>query len=179
MTRARPVRRERGFMKARSCVLAIVLLAGAVVQAQNVNTVRSEVKTEVDKKIDFKAFKTYSWEKGQISADPVSHKMVVAAVEAELSTLGLTRQDAKGDVLVRYHAVGRTDVDLKNAKKDGTGPTSEVGKVAVELLGGTSFKRVWMATTEERLSRDPSARDTDIRRAIARLFTAYPGRKPA
>ena len=159
-------------------MLAIVL-AGAVVQAQNVNTLRTEVKTDVDKKIDFKAFKTYAWEKGQISADPVSHKIVVAAVDAELAALGLTRQDAKGDVLVRYHAVGRTDVDLKNAKKDGTGPTSDVGKVAVELLGGTSFKQVWMATTEERLSKDPAARDTDIRRAITRLFTAYPGRKPS
>ena len=166
-------------MKAHSCVLAIIL-AGAVVQAQNVNTLRTEVKTTVDKKIDFKAFKTYAWEKGQESADPVSHKSVVAAVDAEMAALGLTRQDGgKGDVLVRYHAVGRTDVDLKNKIKDGTGPTSDVGKVQVELLGGTSFKQVWQATTEERLSKDPAARDADIRRAIARLFTAYPGRKPA
>jgi hypothetical protein len=165
-------------MKVRSCVLAIIL-ASAVVHAQNVNTLHTEVKTTVDKKIDFKAFKTYSWEKGQESADPVSHKSVVAAVDAEMGALGLTKQDANGDVLVRYHAVGRTDVDLKNNKRDGTGPTSEVGKVQVELLGGKSFKQVWQATTEERLSRDPAARDTDIRRAITRLFTAYPGRKPA
>ena len=66
-----------------------------------------------------------------------------------MAALGLTRQDGgKGDVLVRYHAVGRTDVDLKNKIKDGTGPTSDVGKVQVELLGGTSFKQVWQATTE-------------------------------
>jgi len=166
-------------MKARSCALAIVVLAGAVVHAQNVNTLHTEVKTTVDKKIDFKALKTYAWEKGQESADPVAHKSVVAAVEAEMTALGLTRQDGQGDVLVRYHAVGRTDVDLKNKVKDGTGPTSDVGRVQVELLGGKTFKRVWQATTEERLSRDPGERDADIRRAIARLFTAYPGRKPA
>ena len=178
MTRARRVRMERDFMKAHSCVLAIIL-AGAVVQAQNVNTLHTEVKTTVDKKFDFKALKTYSWEKGQESADPVSHKSVVAAVDAEMAALGLTRQDGKSDVRVRYHAVGRTDVDLKNKIKDGTGPTSEVGKLQVELLGGTSFKRIWQATTEERLSQDPAVRDTDIRRAVARLFTAYPGKKPA
>jgi hypothetical protein len=178
MIRARTVRTERVFMKALSCVLAVIV-AGAVVQAQNVNTLHTEVKTTVDKKIDFKSFKTYSWEKGQVSADPAAHKSVVAAVEAELAALGLTRLDAKGDVLVRYHAVARTDVDLKSKKNDGARPTSDVGKVQVELLGGKSFKRVWQATTEERLSRDPAARDTDIRRAIARLFTAYPGRKPA
>ena len=165
-------------MKALSCVLAIVL-AGAVVQAQNVNTLHTEVKTDVDKKIDFKSFKTYSWERGRYRPESVAHKSVVASVEAELAKLGLTRQDGTGDVLVRYHAVGRTDVDLKNQKKDGTGPTSDVGKVQVELLGGKTYKRVWQATTEERLSRDPAARDQDIRRAIARLFTAYPGRKPA
>jgi hypothetical protein len=165
-------------MKDQSCVLAIIL-AGAVVQAQNVNTLHTEVKTTVDKKVDFKSLKTYSWEKGQESADPASHKSVVAAVDAEMGALGLTKQDDKGDVLIRYHAVGRTDVDLKNKIKDGTGPTSDVGKVQVELLAGSSFKQIWQATTEERLSRDPSERDADIRRAIARLFTAYPGRKPA
>ena len=165
-------------MKALSCVLAIVL-AGAVVQAQNVNTLHTEVKTDVDKKIDFKSSRPTRGKRGRSRPIPSLTRSVVAAVDAEMAKLGLTRQDGTGDVLVRYHAVGRTDVDLKNQKKDGTGPTSDVGKVQVELLGGKTYKRVWQATTEERLSRDPAARDQDIRRAIARLFTAYPGRKPA
>jgi hypothetical protein len=165
-------------MNIRSCLLTIIL-AGAVVHAQNVKTVHTEVKTTVDKKVDFKAFKTYSWEKGQESADPASHKMVVTALDAEMAARGLTKQESKGDVLVRYHAVARTEVDLKNQKKDGTGPTYEVGKVMVELLGGQSYKRVWQATTEEQLSKEPAAREQDIRRAIGRLFQAYPGRSPA
>ena len=163
-------------MKIRSCALAI-MLAGTYVHAQTVNTLHTEVKTTVDKKIDFKSFKWYSWEKGQESADPDAHKSVVAAVDAQLTALGLTRQESMGDVLVRYHSVGRTDVDLKNQKKDGSGPTYDVGKVMVELVGGQSSKQVWQATTEERLSKDPSERDRDIGRAIARLFEAYPGRK--
>ena len=155
----------------RSCALAI-LLSAAVVHAQNV-----KVQTTADKKIDFSALKTYSWEKGQESFDPASHKAVVASVDAELAKLGLVKQADKGDVLVRYHSVGRTSVDLKNQKKGESAPTYDVGKVMVELLGGQTFKRVWQATTEERLSKDPSARESEIQRAVARLFEVYPGRK--
>ena len=160
-------------MTIRSCLLAI-LLSSTVVHAQNVNTA---VQTTADKKFDFSAVKTYSWEKGQESFDPVSHKAIVAAVDAELAALGLVKQASKGDVSVRYHSVGRTGVDLKNQKKGESAPTYEVGKVVVDLLAGQSFKRVWQATTEERLSKDTPAREAEIQRAIARIFGSYPGRK--
>jgi hypothetical protein len=160
-------------MTTRSCLLAI-LLSSAVVHAQNVNTA---VQTNADKKFDFSVLKTYSWEKGHESFDPVSHKAIVAAVDAELAALGLVKQAGKGDVAVRYHSVARTGVDLKSQKKGESAPTYDVGKVAVELLAGQSFKRVWQATTEERLSKDASAREVEIQRAIARIFASYPGRK--
>jgi len=160
-------------MTTRCCLLAI-LLSAVVVHAQNVNTA---VQTTVDKQIDFSALKTYAWEKGQESFDPTSHKAIVAAIDTELAKLGLAKQADKGDVLVRYHSVGRTGVDLKNQKKGESAPLYDVGKVAVELLGGQTFKRVWQATTEERLSKDPSAREVEIQRAIARVFGVYPGRK--
>ena len=160
-------------MTTRSCVLAI-LLSASVAHAQNVNTA---VQTTADKKVDFSALKTYAWDKGQNSFDPDIHKAIVAAVDAELASLGLVKQADKGDVLVNYHSVGRTGVDLKNQKKGESAPTYDVGKVMVEMLGGQSLKRVWQATTEERLSKDASAREPEIQRAIARLFGSYPGRK--
>lgn len=162
-------------MITRCCLLAILISLSAVaVHAQNVNTA---VQTTVDKQVNFSTLKTYAWEKGQESFDPAAHKAIVAAVDAELAAVGLTKQAAKGDVLVRYHSIARTGVDLKNQKKGESAPLYDVGKVVVELLGGESFKRVWQATTEERLSRDPAAREQEIQRAIARLFAVYPGRK--
>jgi hypothetical protein len=164
-------RQREGSMKVARCVFAIVL-ASVVVQAQDVD---NKVTSTVDKKVDFKNFKTFSWEKGQESHDRTSHKMVVDAVDTELAARGLTRQDSQGDVLVRYHAVGRTHVDLKS-DNDGTAPTYDVGRVVVELLGAKPFKQVWQASTYERLSKEPVAREQDVRRAISRLFTAYPKR---
>src|SRR4029078_4060221 len=72
------------------------------------------VKVSVDKKMDFAALKTYSWTQGQPSADKAIDARVTAAVDRELSAMGMSKAaSAPGDVLVTYYSLSRTDVNHK------------------------------------------------------------------
>ena len=59
--------------------------------------------------------KTYAWTPSQPSPDKTIDAQIMAAVDRELSALGLTKMTAgKSDLLATYASVRRTDVDLKS-----------------------------------------------------------------
>jgi Domain of unknown function (DUF4136) len=72
----------------RSILLAIALLAGGVTA-----TMAQDVRYDYDKDKDFSKFKSYKWVsiKGADQPDELTGKRIMAAVDAELATKGLTK----------------------------------------------------------------------------------------
>lgn len=83
-------------MKLLMAAVAFGLLLPAPVLAQ-------KVSFDYDKTADFTKYKTYSMKDGTKVGDPLIDKRIVDAIEATLKTKGLTRSDAKPDVMVVYH----------------------------------------------------------------------------
>src|SRR5262245_26283395 len=138
-----------------------------------------KVESTSAKGTNFSAFRTYTWDKGHEAYDPAAHKLIVAAIDKEMSALGFTRAESKADVMIRYHSVVSTFVDFKSLAKapvkaaDGSDKTSQLGTLVVEMVD-PAHKQLWAARTREFVER--STLEQNIGPVVARLFQTYPGR---
>ena len=144
-----------------------------------------KVNSTYDKTANFTALKTYGIVAGQPAFDPAVHKTIVAAIEAEMASLGLKKVDgATGDVTVRYLAVRSTSVDLEKVEqieKQGgneAGADYTVGRLVIVMDDAKSKRRLWAADGMERLNPAAADRDQTVKTVVTRLFETYPTRKP-
>jgi hypothetical protein len=136
-------------------------------------------KAETEKGVDYAKFKTYSWTTGQPSPDKTIEGQIVAAVDREFASLGMTKATSgSGDVQVAYYSVTRTDVNLK-AKPDAKGlqPEISVGTLMVALLEPASRKRLLRLRVDKPINGvERSQAEVVINEAVTELFQQYPTR---
>lgn len=71
---------------------------------------------DVDKTFDFKTFKTFGWAEGQIAPKATTSGLLINAIESELRSRGLARDDTAPDI--RIAVMAAADLDLQ-----GVGPS--------------------------------------------------------
>src|SRR5690349_6426678 len=121
--------------------IGIALLIAAAAAAQ---TPKYGVVVNAEKNVNFAKFTSYSWTTGRPSFDKTIDSRVTAAVDHELSALGLTKAaSGSGDVLVSYTSTTRTDVNVKGKPSDaGARPEQTIGTLVVALIEPASRKQV-------------------------------------
>jgi hypothetical protein len=83
-----------------------------------------DVRYNFDKDADFSKFKTYEWVliKGASQADDLTDKQIKAAVDAQLTTKGLTRTDGdNADLYVGYQTAIGTEKQFTSYGMGGWG----------------------------------------------------------
>jgi len=159
----------------------IIVLLGLLIAPQG--DAIGKVETKFDKKANFQAFHTYSWIPGYNAYDPEAHKLVVAAFDKEMASLGFTKVDSGADVTLAYYTVTGTDVDLKaldkKEKEGATGSTTKARARLVVIMRAPPSQQVWSASTREYVDQDRAKLNDTIQSVSARLFNTYPGRKPS
>jgi hypothetical protein len=136
------------------------------------------VKVTVDKHTDFTALHTYAWAPGWGAFNQDLDTHVVAAIDRELTSLGLTRQaGAPSDMLVTYGTVRRTNVDV-HAKRKGnlSYPEYPVGTLIVLLREAVERREIFCARAEVRVDIDTAQLGERIDVIVARMFARYPTR---
>ena len=137
------------------------------------------VKVTVDKNTDFSALHTYAWTRGLASLDPQFDAHIVEAIDRELASVGLIRQESEpADVVVSYGTVGRSDVDV-SAKRDrtsGTYPEYATGTFVVLIREASSRRELFRARAKMRIDVDITQIEQQIDDIIARIFAHYPTR---
>jgi hypothetical protein len=139
-------------------VLAAVLWAlGAGAQAQDLRL--PKVDLDYDKDVDFAAFRTFSWkDPAAAAASPQTHVRIVWYVERELEKKGLRKAaDGKGDLFVRYYAVGKQSLQGaasqgQSALPGGTGQLSTNIDLR-QVLAGTLILELQRAADEKPVCR--------------------------
>jgi hypothetical protein len=126
--------------------LCAVVAASAAAQA-------ADVRVTADKKADFSRFKTYSWTQSQPAQARATDQAIVAAIDHELSGLGLTKATG-GDVVVTYSLLP--------------------DEIAVGMLDAKSRKRLLQLRTDTNIAGSGSQADVD--RVVSSLFEHYPTR---
>ena len=155
------------------CVVLCLATASAALAQKYGDTVNAE------KNVDFSKFTTYSWIEGHPSLNQRVNARIVAAVERELGALGMMKaQSGVGDVMVAYHSVGRTDVDVR-AKVDAEGNQAEswVGTLVVMLHEPGSRKRLLRLRIDKPIKLEPAVLDAAVDSAVADMFAKYPTRQ--
>ncbi len=167
----------RSALPARAAACLVCVLLAIVLEAQ---APKYGVVVEIDdKKADFASFKTYTWQRGQAAFDKTVDAQIVAAVDAELAKLGMTKAaSGPGDVLVTYASTNRTDVDLK-AKPDASGvrPNYAVGTLVVALLNPTTRNRLLRMRVDQPIDAAPDKLEATINSVVVQMFERYPTRQ--
>ena len=134
------------------------------------------VTVPVAKAAELATAKTYAWTHSQPSPDKTIDSQIMAAVDRELSALGLTKMTAgKSDLLATYASVQRTDVDLKSeGAKSGRGRKYAVGTLVVELRDATTRQPLFRARIDTPIDAARDKLDPVINAAVTAMFKKYP-----
>jgi hypothetical protein len=156
----------------RAALAGLVLLGTAGTTAAN-----HGVKVTVDKHTDFSALHSYAWTRGWASFDPQVDAHIVEAIDRELASLGLIRQETEPvDVVVSYGTVQRSDVDVGARREHHSGvyPEYPAGRLVVLMREAYSRRELLRARAEVPV--DVTQLEEQIDAIVARIFAHYPTR---
>jgi hypothetical protein len=160
-------------------LFAMLMLSLALESAGAMTPADNRVKVTVDKHTDFSALHTYAWTRGFASLDPDLDAFIVAAIDRELASAGLIREESEpADVVVSYGTVRRSDIDV-SAKRDrnsGVYPEYSTGTFVVLIREASSRRELLRARAEVPLDVDITQLEEQIDSIITRIFAHYPTR---
>jgi hypothetical protein len=161
-----------------------------------------DVRYNFDKNADFSKFKTYQWVKlkDAASVNDLMAKQIVAAVDAELATKGLTKvNDDSAQLYVAYQAAVGQEKEFTSFSSDwgygggwyrggwyggmgGTSTTSGqtstiyVGQLALDMYDSANKDLAWRGVASKTL--DPKAKpekqEKNLAKAVKKLLKNYP-----
>ena len=159
--------------------LSIVCLAVAItVAAVGAQKQKYGVTVTADRKADFSAFRSYSWDTASWAAmDKSVNQQIVDAVDRELKGLGLDkRESGPADLQLRYGAQRRTDTDTQANAPATNLPTYAVGTLVVLMRESGSGKEVFRARVDKPIDLAPDKMKVTIDDVVAEMFAKYPTR---
>jgi Domain of unknown function (DUF4136) len=157
-----------------SCVVLLALTTGLAGQAKYV------VKATTAEHVDFEKFETYSWTTGKPSHNKEVDAWIVAAVDRELSALGLRKTTLiLGDILATYDSASRADSEQPGQPEVKGGPPPRwVGGFIVSLLDSGNSRRPLLRLRLDRpIDVEPSQLHPEIDHVVMEMFAKYPGRR--
>ena len=162
-------------------LFAMVILSLALSDATAAAPTDLRVKVRVDKNTNFSALHTYAWTRGFASLDPELDTFIVAAIERELASVGLIRQETEpADIVVSYGTVRRSDIDVgaKRDRRSGVYPEISTGTFNLLIREAYTRREILRARAEVPLDVDIAQLEEYLDAIIARTFAHYPTRVP-
>lgn len=180
----------------KSILLAIALLVGGVTAAM-----AQDVRYDYDKDKDFSKFKSYKWVtiKGADEPDELTGKRIMAAVDSELATKGLTKTDSDtADLYIAYQTAVGTEKQFTSYNTGwGYGPgwgtgwygggmnstttygstsTIYVGQLDISMYDPATKQLVWRGVASKTLDpkAKPEKKDKNIGKAVQKLLKNFP-----
>ena len=151
---------------------------------------------DFDKTAPFSRFKTYAMKDGTPTGNPLIDKRIVAAIETQLAAKGFVRTDTAPDVFVLYHVALDEQKDISTYSSGpmyggygwgwggGWGTTTTdvrvreivVGTLAIDIVDASKKEIAWrgLGTREIDTSAKPEKRDSNITKAVDKIFKNYP-----
>ncbi len=179
----------RSVMIKTAAVFVLTFILCTVVQAQ-------KTSAAFDEKVDFSNFKTFAFDKGG-ARNPYVNALIVAAVERELTSRGLTKVNADPDLKVAYLAATVPNLQVQNvpfyhvvnpAYSGMVGSATmnmwdvTTGTLVIDLWDRKSDRVIFRGTITDVLQRAPSADlqadakivSKPINKGVAKIFKKYP-----
>jgi hypothetical protein len=180
----------------------LVFLASLLFLVGARTAVAQDVRYDFDKDKDFSKFKTYKWVdiKGADKPDDLTAKRLIAAIDAELITKGLTKTDAdSADLYIGYEtAIGAEKQYTSYSSDWGYGPgwgrgwygyggistgttygstsTIYVGQLDLSIYDSADKQLVWRGVASKTLDPEakPDKKQKNVNKAVQKLLKNYP-----
>lgn len=165
-------------------------LFGFVIALSFSTAATARVDVDSDETVNFSKYKTYAWQAGTPSKDPLMEKRIRSAVEGELNAKGLSKRESGADLYVITHASSKTEkqIDVNRFGYAGYGwygwdrwgPTTvnvyeiPTGTLIVDLLDGRSNELVWRGVATKTLSENPQKVAKLINKVVTKMFKKFP-----
>ena len=161
-----------------------------------------DVRYNFDKNADFSKFKTYKWVtiKDAAKVNDLTDKQIIAAVDAELATKGLTKtSDDSANLYIGYQAGIGQEKQFTSFSSDWgygggwyrggwyggmggmsttTGQTSTiyVGQLALDMYDSANHDLVWRGLASKTISpkAKPEKQEKNLAKAVRKLLKNYP-----
>lgn len=165
----------------------LVLLAGAPAWAQNVNV-------DFDKTATFTGFTTYQLSRGTLpdGVSPLMVQRAAAAIDAEVTAIGLVKVDKDPEIVVVFHAATQEDKQLttwgtgggyygRPGWGGGMGTTQTTvssvtrGTLMIDIIDAKAKKLIFRGTATDTMSDNPQKNEKKINKAVEKIFNRYPG----
>jgi hypothetical protein len=181
--------------KALFVTLVGLLLAAGAASGQ-------DVRYNFDKNADFPKFRTYKWVtiKDAAKVNDLTDKQIIAAVDAELATKGLTKTvDDSANLYIGYQAGIGQEKQFTSFSSDWgygggwyrggwyggmggmsttTGQTSTiyVGQLALDMYDSANHDLVWRGVASKTISpkAKPEKQEKNLAKAVRKLLKNYP-----
>ena len=175
-------------------LVGLLLAAGAALG--------QDVRYNFDKNADFSKFKTYKWVtiKDAAKVNDLTDKQIIAAVDAELATKGLTKtSDDSASLYIGYQAGIGKEKQFTSFSSDWgygggwyrggwyggmggmsttTGQTSTiyVGQLALDMYDSANHDLVWRGLASKTISpkAKPEKQEKNLAKAVRKLLKNYP-----
>jgi hypothetical protein len=175
-------------------VIGVVLLVTGSAASQ-------DVRYNFDKHSDFSTFKTYKWVKlkDAVKVNDIVEKQIIAAVDSELATKGLSKVDGDdADLYIGYQAAVGEEKQFTSYSSDwgygggwyrggwyggsgmstSTGQTSTiyVGQLALDMYDSAKKDLVWRGVASKTIDAKakPEKQEKNLKKAVAKLLKKYP-----
>jgi hypothetical protein len=152
---------------------------------------------DYEKTASFAGFKTYAHKQGTPVGQSLIDDRIVAAIDAQLGTKGLTKAASDPDVFVVYHMAFDKEKDISTYSSGhggygaygwgwgggwagGTTSTQVrdilVGTLVIDMADARKGQLVWrgMGVKEVDTQANPEKRDKSINKAVEKIFKNYP-----
>ena len=164
--------------------------------------VGQDVRYNFDKNTDFSQFKTYKWViiKDARPVNDITDKQIIAAVDAELATKGLTKVgEDTANLYIGYQAAVGQEKQFTSYSSDwgygggwyrggwyggmggmsttsGQTSTIYVGQLALDMYDSANKDLVWRGVASKTLSpkAKPDKQEKNLNKAVAKLLKNYP-----
>jgi hypothetical protein len=169
-------------------LLFVVLSAVVSVNAQKVNV-------GADPAVDVSKYKTYGWNKGPASSNPVIDQLIVTNVDREMTAKGLTKVTTDPELTVVAFAFTDTDIHESNPSwapqlnsittgiySGGQSALITKGTLVVDMTDTKTKNGVWRGTATDTLksgptgdkAKDAKTAEKPIRKAVEKMFKQFP-----
>src|ERR1044072_5045507 len=173
--------------------LSAIALAVALLPAM---AAAQKTTYDFDKTAPFAEFKTYSLKDGTKTGNELVDKRVIGAIEAQMTAKGFTKNDSAPDVYIVYHLAFDQQKDISSFSSGpmyggygwgwggGWGTTTTnvrvseilVGTLAIDMVDAKKKQVAWrgLSTKDIVMRAKPEKRDSNINKAVEKIFKNYP-----
>ena len=144
---------------------------------------------------DLTKYKTYAWDKGQVTPNPIIGQMIVDAVDAQLAQKGLRKVETDPELTVVGFGSVESDLYMSspswapslNSLTTGIGAESQSwpvskGTLVVDITDAKTKSTVWRGSATQTLQNGPTGNklkdaktvEKPIKKSVEKMFKQFP-----